>query len=385
MPYYLQTDDRQAIKDYLKRERCAECGGTLEAFYDIQKHLPYLQCKNNPEHEGIGKPNKKEDNSYKGGVNQMIQVEREHGVGKARQLVKYQGGTSLTRSQAMEIMEIIWPDAPVTDKMAAAMLCESYGLNPLANHVFLVPYKDKETGEVTWARIWGIRAKRLVASRRGGYSYLDMTPRLMTDEEQVKVWGEVDQVNLSYLTHLKDMKTGAESYGYGKWPKNTQPKGTGKGNTQANMASIRSESQALDRLRPAEMPSGFTVADEQYIEGEVRVVDETTDEVTEQPAKTELIVQSPPEASGKAEKPATEIKSGTDTTKKVEGSETIDLLTLDFKNPGEFYTACLKHFKLQKSIVDKEIPEYDVANAGQRKKAWQQIVGVYQRVMPERV
>jgi len=56
---------------------------------------------------------------------------------------------------------------------------------------------------------------------------------------------------------------------------------------------------------------------------------------------------------------------------------TEDLVKLDFKNLGEFYTACLKYFKLQKSSVDKEIPEYDLSIPDQRKRAWQQIVGVY--------
>jgi hypothetical protein len=57
--------------------------------------------------------------------------------------------------------------------------------------------------------------------------------------------------------------------------------------------------------------------------------------------------------------------------------QNVDLLTMEFKNPGEFYTACLRYFKLQKSAADKEIPEYDLANIDQRKRAWNQIVGVY--------
>ena len=262
MPYYLETDDRELLKKLLHTHVCSTCGGELESFYDMLKHLPYLQCKTHPKHEGIGKPNKKEDNSYQGGLKQMTMAEKEHGLDKARALVKYQGVTSLTRTQAMEILETIWPDAPEVDKVAAAILCSSYGLNPLAGHVFLIKFKDK------WVRVWGIKAKRLLASRKGGYSYLDMTPRLMTEAEQVKVWGAVDTTNLGYLTWLKHMITGAEVYGYGKWPKNQEPYGTDKGNSKANMASIRSESQAIDRLRPAEMPTGFVVADEQYIEAE---------------------------------------------------------------------------------------------------------------------
>lgn len=54
-----------------------------------------------------------------------------------------------------------------------------------------------------------------------------------------------------------------------------------------------------------------------------------------------------------------------------------DLSKLEFANPGEFYTACLKHLKLTKTVVDKEIPEYDLGITDQRKKAWLQIIGVY--------
>ena len=292
MPYYLESDNRELLGKLRFTQVCAECGSPLEALYDIDKHLPYLVCSKVHGHEGIGKPNKKEDNSYEGGLRQMVQVEREHGFDKARQLTQYQGVTSLTRPQAIEILETIWPDAPAPDKLAAAILCSSYGLNPLAGHVFLIPFKDK-SGQKTWARVWGIKAKRLLASRKGGYSYLDMTPRLMTEKEQIKVWGEVDQNNLCYMTHLADMQTGAEVYGYGKWPKSQIPYGTDKGNSQANMASIRSESQALDRLRPAEMPTGFAIADEQYIEGEGREVDVSTGEIIEQPAKSEPSPASP--------------------------------------------------------------------------------------------
>ena len=58
-------------------------------------------------------------------------------------------------------------------------------------------------------------------------------------------------------------------------------------------------------------------------------------------------------------------------------ADPVDPKTMTFKDIGEFYTACLKHFKLAKSKVDDEIPEYDLANSEQRQKAWQQILAVY--------
>ena len=59
------------------------------------------------------------------------------------------------------------------------------------------------------------------------------------------------------------------------------------------------------------------------------------------------------------------------------GKAETDLSSLEFKNAGEFYTACLKHFKLQKSTVDKQIGMYDLSVAKQRKEAWLQIVAIY--------
>ncbi len=54
-----------------------------------------------------------------------------------------------------------------------------------------------------------------------------------------------------------------------------------------------------------------------------------------------------------------------------------DLTSLEFKNAGEFKAACLEHFHLQPSEVDKEVPEFDLTISDQRKRAWQQIVAVY--------
>jgi hypothetical protein len=58
-------------------------------------------------------------------------------------------------------------------------------------------------------------------------------------------------------------------------------------------------------------------------------------------------------------------------------SAPIDLASLKFKNPGEFYTACKEHLNLLKSRVDAELPEYDLSKADQREMAWQQIVAIY--------
>jgi hypothetical protein len=58
-------------------------------------------------------------------------------------------------------------------------------------------------------------------------------------------------------------------------------------------------------------------------------------------------------------------------------TEPQDLKSLKFKNPGEFYQACLDHLKLTKTRVDAEIPEYDLTKTDQLDKAWQQIMTIY--------
>ncbi len=70
-------------------------------------------------------------------------------------------------------------------------------------------------------------------------------------------------------------------------------------------------------------------------------------------------------AKGKAEEPVTDLKA------------------LQFKNVGEFYTACHKHFKLTKSKVDAEVAEYDLSKPDQRQRAWQTILSVYGQKPPE--
>jgi hypothetical protein len=54
-----------------------------------------------------------------------------------------------------------------------------------------------------------------------------------------------------------------------------------------------------------------------------------------------------------------------------------DLKSLEFKNPGEFYTACLKYLKLSKTKADAEISGYDLTETEARVAAWQQLLVIY--------
>lgn len=55
----------------------------------------------------------------------------------------------------------------------------------------------------------------------------------------------------------------------------------------------------------------------------------------------------------------------------------LPLPTGDFKNLGEFYTACLDYFKLTKTRVDAEVSGFDLTKPDQLKKAWETIVSIY--------
>ena len=104
----------------------------------------------------------------------------------------------------------------------------------------------------------------------------------------------------------------------------------------------------------------------EVIESEARV---------EAPPKAKLAPppkSTPQEEADKAVAPASAV-----TTQASETSGTPDLASLKFTNPGEFYTACLKYFKLAKSQVDREISLYDLSKPNQRAEAWKAIIAVY--------
>lgn len=270
--YEDENTTREALFELRKKNRCQECHGRLDVLMDFDRGKAFLACAewNRSHHEGIEReaeplfepniPTRRED---------MI---GEMGEEKAMKLERYEGVVTLSREQAMYVLRTIWPEAPDVEVIKAAIICHQYGLNPLRKHLALIPFKKRNRrGEVIgeeWVTVMEISSNRLMARRKHNYSYLDMTPRRMTEEEQQRINGEVDDTKIWALTILKDVKTGAEANGVGSWPAHEEPYGVEKGNTKLNMAKIRSERQALDRLYPAEMPQGVEVMEEKYIEGD---------------------------------------------------------------------------------------------------------------------
>ncbi len=183
---------------------------------------------------------------------------------------------SLDDKQALTLAEVLWPDAPDEARRRAALLCQQYGLNPMLKQVALIKFKTKE-GE-KWEPVLAIESTRIIAQRMlhgARPNYLDDTPRIMTDEEQMQQNGEVDDKNWWAITKVAD-HAGSTAIGVGSWAKKpykddngyTQGEvyGASKGNTAQNMAKIRSERQALKRLCPAELPMDIQVIDAEFIE-----------------------------------------------------------------------------------------------------------------------
>jgi len=312
---------------------CSECGGRLIVAWGGENYI--LRCGNDINHKGTRKdyelPASQDPNMLRytnAGNKRRKELAKKIGEDRIKALAKYEGVVSLTRSMAEEILESIWPEAPAGEKARAALLCASQQLNPLMKHVYLVPFNKGKENE-SWATVLGINAKRLMASRRGTFSYVDDTPRIMSEEEQIKRFGKANLDALVVIVKLMDPATGATAPGYGEWPlkkkawvngkqaeKDNEPYGSDKGNNMFNMAAIHAESQALNRLRPGDMPQGIMIMDEaiaesasqegidedNIVEGEGKIVEEEAPGPSEQ-ASTSNTEETKATKSGPIEQP----------------------------------------------------------------------------------
>jgi len=269
-----------------KTHLCEVCGGIIIEAYEGGKEI--IRCGVDRTHvgftrgtveravrermEGMGASQEEIEESIKQykirrGIKNMAE---KLGEKATTALQKFEGVTSLTKAQATEVIVTIWKDAPKHEVAKAAILCAQYGLNPLMQHVFLVPFKNKKTGGISWATVLGINATRLMARRssvgRSGYSYVEDTPRIMTVEEQRRFFGQEFTDRIYAICVLKDA-AGNTFRGYGFWMNADVPYGAEKGNSKHNMAFIRAEREALKKAAPAEMPSlEFDVVDEGFME-----------------------------------------------------------------------------------------------------------------------
>lgn len=216
--------------------------------------------------------------------------------------------TSEKQAQALAILRTSYPDAPEIEVKAAAIICATYDGDPLMGDIFLIPYKNKETGVVTWSRVCSIKFKRKLGQRVSPFTYLDDTPRIMSDAEGQKIYGKrwtlFSKGRIVAITKLRDLSTGKTSQGIGSWPETAPVVGAIKGNTPENMAFTRSESQAIERLNITAVPQIEAVDD--------RFVDTTTGEILESPEVAELTgpVDTQPEEDAAPPPPANPADEG---------------------------------------------------------------------------
>jgi hypothetical protein len=167
----------------------------------------------------------------------------------------------MTERRATYLLKTVWPEAPDTEVIKAAIICAQYNLNPLLKQVSLVKFNGKEGP--SWVAILGIKATRNIALRNGHrWSFID-GPRVMTDAEQTAIFGQVYSDRIYAIVKIRE--GGDEFPGYGWWPRDKQPYGIDKGNSAVNMAFIRAERNALDKMEPGGLPS-LEVADEGMID-----------------------------------------------------------------------------------------------------------------------
>ena len=186
----------------------------------------------------------------------------------------------------------------------------------------------------------GIQATRLIASRQGRFSYTDGTPRLMTQEEKLAIFDDPMADRFCAIVKLIDEHK-MEAVGYGVYLKSDKPKGMEKVNTPQNMAFIRAERQALDRLRPGEMPQDVGVVDAEY-----EVLDTDTGEITESPA--EFVEVSPD--TDKIPEPEPTEQSDTDSTNPFAVVDDLKVALTDY-GKTKYITAVSKD-ALQMSMQD---------------------------------
>jgi len=264
--------NREDLLLLVRANKCAVCGARLDLFRDMQKHLDFIACTDfyRTKHEGIIRPQTRYE---KEGL-ESLTIERrrqimtqEHGEKKTSALEKYQGGGQLTKDSAMHILKLVYPNCPEPQIVRTAILCQDFGLHPLMKEVYLIPFKNKDGGS-DYATVIGIAANRKIASaKKGSFSFMDDSPRAASHQEIVKQFGDnslEEKNNLISICKLKGEK-GNTATGFGLWPKDKNPQGTDKGNTPRNMANIRAERQALDRLPGEAMPlKDYDVIDESY-------------------------------------------------------------------------------------------------------------------------
>jgi len=323
-----QTEARLNLKDELRRMEkrtqdsvCSVCGSLLVMPYDGSKII--LTCSKDRSHVGYVKQNPALERYHNTRQSMVERGESTEAIDKEIQefliyeelrkgrriakamaantdIAKYQEVAIITKTNATDILRTVWPKAPEHEILKAALLCASKQLNPLMKHVFLIQFGND------WVTVLGIKATRLLAARQKALSYVD-GPRVMTDDEQKAIFGEVDPALLRAIVKVKD-KEGNVYPGYGHWLKSQNPYGSDKGNSKANMAFIRAERSALDKACPGALPADFETIDETFTP-EIKITNPSEESAAPRLAES---TTTEPTASKQPKTTAASRKRGTD-------------------------------------------------------------------------
>lgn len=242
---------------------CSECGSQLITPWSHILNKVILVCAKDRSHKGYRKPDEGLDALQSlHATDEEIQnymIRKEYHMKTMALLPAVQSEEHATR-----LVKRCWPGAPDADVARAAIVCFKYNLDPLMKHIYLLPFKT-QTG-YKWEVVMGIKASRIIAHRHNPFTYAD-GPRAMSEEEQKKIIGKVDESTRFWaICYLKDIKTGNTVPGYGFVDTATSIHGSDKGNSMENMAFIRAERNALDRLAPDVLPDIETV-DDKFVNG----------------------------------------------------------------------------------------------------------------------
>lgn len=355
----------QAV-EYVRQWRCS-CGGSLGlawgGTWKIEEYV--VRCGIDTEHNDFIMPveyNPYTDSNMPGwklSRRRRRELEQKLGPEKTKELMQYQSVAVLAEKEVRKILTDMWPaaeGASPREYLKALTLCRQYGLNPYANHIYLIPYNTyiKETREYkkVYVCVKGIDADRVVAQRHHHYSFVQTdphnpatrTPRYMTEEEEKAVWGVVDKDKVRRIVLLRDMDTGAEAPGYGQWPKYkmvdgkklpNEPKGATEKdsdkNSMENMGDIRAERQGLHRLYSADLPPSSVPTEDEFREkthkrdkstGEI--IEGEAIELEEEPPITDLDETGVSQSVEKPGEAAAKQPAGPQTTKAEAVSSTTD-------------------------------------------------------------
>lgn len=304
-------------KDFIDRNQCLVCGPGVKLEISFDKGEYGIKC-GDPEHgpEQWGRPSFK-PNMYQEANNRKRRfntLEKEIGRERTTALANIVKGAVVDENYMRKVEESLWKGAPEIDRTKAKLYCIRYNLDPLANELFLIPYKNGARAAALgckcskypcphpdaydWVRVRGINGDRSIVKQTADFSYIDNTPRVMTAAEQNSTFGEVDTSKIWVIVRLQNVVTRAISVGYGNWPKDREAYGSDKGNTKFNMASNHAERQALARLSPGKLPAdeaGVLVVDDQYLPK----IDTATGEIVDSTAAA-----LPPPFAGAGDPPA---------------------------------------------------------------------------------